>query len=221
MVASCVRKGLPFWWPFCVSGFDHVIRFTSNTREVVRGVDRFVDRQMPFALATALTATARDVEKNVNKRIERGFDRPTAFTKRAVFVKPATKSRFEASVGIKDRQAAYLGIQETGGTRTPQGRALVLPSAARVNRYGNIPRGAVARALSRADTFSGTVRGVSGIWQRVRSRGGPKLKLLYAYEPSASYTPRFNFAGTAAKTAEARFETQFWRAFARAVETAR
>ena len=53
------------------------------------------------------------------------------------------------TVGIKAKQAEYLGIQETGGERLPRGRALVLPSQARVNQYGNIPRKAVARALSR------------------------------------------------------------------------
>ncbi len=200
-----------------------MLLLSSNTKDVSRELGRLVREQMPFATALALTETARDIETNVNKRIGRAFDRPTPFTKRAVYVQRATKAQLVATMGIKDKQAEYLGIQETGGERLPERRALVLPSQARVNQYGNIPRKAVARALSRPDTFSGKVGGVAGVWQRTKAgrKGKRSAKRLYAYEAKARYQPRFGFLDTAAKTAEARFPTQFWRALARAISTAK
>ena len=204
-----------------------MFNLSSNSRDARRELDALVHRQLPFAMSVALTETARDIETNVNKRIARAFDRPTPFTQRAVFVKPASKTRPIALVGIKDKQAEYLEIQETGGTRLPRRRALVLPVQAKVNQYGNLPRAAVSRALARKDTFSGKIGGVAGIWQRRKpgkrgkSDDADKAKLLFAYEPTASYRPRFRFAETADKTAQARFPTQFWRALDRALATGR
>ncbi len=192
------------------------LSFATNVEAFRRELTDLGAREVPFAAARALTDTARDVEKNTAKRLPKVFDRPTPFTLRGLFVKPATKARLVATVGFKDRQAGYLELQETGGTRRPKGRALVVPAAARLNRYGNLPRGAVRRALARPDTFSGTVRGVGGIWQRI-GRGG--VRLLVAYEDRASYAPRLGFAEGARKTALARFGRHFARRFAEAVAT--
>lgn len=192
------------------------VSFRSNLEAFRRALDETGAREVPFAAARALTDTARDVETNTAKRLPKVFDRPTPFTLRGLFVKPARKARLVATVGFKDKQADYLALQETGGTRRPKGRALVVPASARVNRYGNLPRGAVRRALARPDTFSGTVRGVAGIWQRTR-RGG--VRLLVAYEDRARYEPRLGFDDGARKTALARFGRHFARRFAEAVET--
>ena len=174
--------------------------------------------QLPFATARALTWTGREVKEQTERRIERAFDRPTSFTKRGVAAFPASKSRMYSRVLIKDRQAEYLSLQETGGTRTPDGRALVVPVGARTNRYGNLPRGGVRRMLARSDTFSGRVRGVAGIWQRTR---GGSVKLLVSYEPRAEYRPRFEFAERARREARRRFPDNFERSFKQAMDTAR
>ena len=54
---------------------------------------------------------------------------PKSFTVNSVVAKPATKSTLSAMVFIKDKQAAYLALEETGGTREPKGTALVLPGS--------------------------------------------------------------------------------------------
>jgi hypothetical protein len=146
------------------------------------------------------------------------FDQPTPFTQRGVAALPATKAKLYSRVVIKDAQAKYLGIQEDGGIRRPAARALVVPFQARLNRYGNLPRGGVRRLLARDDTFSGVVRGVGGIWQR--NRDGT-VRLLIAYEDQATYRPRFGFRRMVEKTARDRFDANFRRAFAEAMETAR
>lgn len=177
------------------------------------------NKQLPFAIARALTETARDsVKPAIEKRIETAFDNPTPFTKKGVGWVGATKARLVATVLIKPIQADYLKLQETGGTRKPKGRALVIPSQIRLNKYGNIPRRKLQQLLQKPNVFSGRVGGVGGVWQRMK---GGKLKLLARYADSADYEPRFDFAKTAEARARVAFPQRFADSFRRAMATAR
>ncbi len=171
-----------------------MIGVTSNVRAFRRELDR-QQKQANFAVALGLTRTAQDVKRDTERHIEQVFDRPTPFTKRGVFIRPARKSdaRPTAIVGIKDKQAEYLSIQQEGGVEYPEGKAFVIPVKQRRNKYGNLPRRAVQRLLRKPNTFSGEVNGIGGIWQRTKRRGGRKLKLLIAYEQETRYSPIFGF----------------------------
>ena len=75
-------------------------------------------------------------------------------------------------------QAEYLRFQIEGGTRTPKGRAIAVPTSnVKLNRYGNLAggQGRIKRLLAKKNVFQGTIGGVAGIWQRPkrgkRSRG--------------------------------------------------
>lgn len=185
-----------------------MINISSNAAAFLRDMNRRQNGDLKIAMAAALTRTGQDAKAAIAAQIVRVFDRPTSYTRRAVYLQPAKKSRLVARVGIMARQAEYLGLQETGGTRRPRRRALLIPVQIRKNKFGNMSRGAVARLLARPDVFSGTVGGVAGIWQRRRGA----LKLLVAYAASAQYAPRFGFEGVAADTVRARFGAQFDRA---------
>lgn len=195
-----------------------MLRIESNIRALEKAMRTDWEKQLPFATALALTSTAKDVKANTEKRLPRVFDRPTPFTKKGVGIYSARKTRLSAKVFMKDAQADYLEKQEEGGTRHPKGKALLTPVGQRLNKYGNMPRGAVKRILARSDTFSGTVRGIGGIWQRTRGGG---VKLLVAYRKAAKYTERFGFKDSAYKTTASRFPTQFERAMARALKSKR
>jgi hypothetical protein len=174
--------------------------------------------QLRYAGSLALNETAKIVARATEKRIDEAFDKPTPFTQRATAILYANRVNLKASVIIKDAQARYLTIQEVGGKRTPQRRAIVVPVGAALNSYGNLGRKQVQRLLLRRDTFSGEVGGVGGIWQRLK---GNKLKLLIAYKPETRYQPRFAFVETAQATAQREFPTQYRAAIARALATAR
>lgn len=186
--------------------------------------------QLPFATALALNDTAAEVRDAEQTETAKRLDRPTPFTQRGLYVSRASKRRLTAVVGFKDRQAAYLALQVTGGVRTPKGRALLVPVGARLNKYGNMPRRAVARLLAKADTFVAsrsdpkTGHLPPGIYQRVPrgSRGGaPKPKLLVAFEDRAKYQPRLRFDYVAQRRAEAVFERKFLARLDQAMRTAR
>lgn len=130
---------------------------SSNIRSVIRGTDRFSD-QVPFAVASALTATVKQVQTAMPGMLEADLDRPTDFTKRGMYIVPARKDKLQATVGVKDTQAEYLLYQVQGGDRYPRKKALKLPAEAlkgglttagiKLDAHGNIRRTDLRRLIN-------------------------------------------------------------------------
>ncbi len=129
------------------------------------------DKQLPFAMARALTRTAQAGQAATVKELEQRFDRPTRTTLKSLRVKPATKTDLSAMVFVKDRplggknprsMAEILGHQFAGGDRIAKamevvlrnggflaGDEFVVPGAsAKLDRYGNMSRGQIQQVLS-------------------------------------------------------------------------
>lgn len=190
----------------------------TDVDRVVRQIDARFQRQVPFATAKALTATAQDVQKAITAELPIVFDRPTPFTLRAVAIAMATKASLRSRVFLRDIQREYLQLQIVGGVRTPKKRALVMPAGVALNSFGNIPRNKIKQLLARKDVFSGNVRGIGGIWQRT-SDG--RLKLLIAYEPQARYERIFPLGLIAQRTIERRLIPNLRASLERAIASAR
>ncbi len=144
------------------------IDITTNFPELAEAIAK-ARNQVPFALARALTKTGQDVKEAQRKEIERVFDRPTPFTRNAVYLRTATKQRLEAEVWLKEassRRSHYLLPQIEGGSRPlkrfeqrlvltgymqPDERA-VPAAGARLDAYGNISRGQINQILSQLKT---------------------------------------------------------------------
>lgn len=122
----------------------------------IQGMDKTLaylagmQKQVRFAAAVALTRTAQDVREAMPAVMERELDRPTAFTKRGMFVQSARRDRLTAVVGFMDRQARYLALQITGGTRGPGPLGIKLPGNIQLNSFGNIPRGVIDKLKAMA-----------------------------------------------------------------------
>lgn len=181
------------------------VMVVSNALAFKRALDKTAGNLI-YAQAVALTKTAKQLETASNASTETAFDKPVAFTKRSAAIRPAVKSRLIATVFIKDIQAAYLEKQETGGRRLPKRRYIPVPSATRRNANGNMPRGHIKALVNSGNTFQGTVRGVTGIWQRLPGR---RLALLVNYALTADYDKRFNWRRTMQREAVARFPMQY------------
>ncbi|MEP1934959.1 MAG: hypothetical protein ABJJ37_27105 [Roseibium sp.] len=195
-----------------------VAHIEANFDAFLKGVTDVEKRQIPFAIALTLNATIEDVETNTVKSLLRRLDRPTPFTLRGLAKRKATKRNMVATLFFKDLQADYLEKQETGGERRPKGRAITIPVGQRLNKYGNMPKGAIKRLLARPDVFSGRVNGVGGIWQRPKGRR-KALKLLVAFKQKATYRPRLRFQSSALKTTKARIGLNWRRSFSHALKT--
>ena len=196
------------------------VSFRSNLKDVERDLSDAARRQLPFATSIALNDTAEDVRKNETKRLNKTFDRPTPFTRKAFGVRKSTKRRLEARVFAKPIQAKYLSIQEEGGTTKPKKRAFVVPEKIRTNKYGNIPKGSVKRNLANQKVFSGTPKG-AGRGAGIYKRQGKKLVKLINYTTRATYKPRLGFQRSAKKTASVRFPVHFERSLKKAFASRR
>ena len=143
--------------------------------------------QVPFATAYALTQTAKDSQQRIVDDMRRSFDRPKPFTLNGTFVSPATKSRLEATVKLKDGYARgggenskrgtpdkYLRAQVQGGARRntafermlihnglmPPGYFAIPTNLAPRDAFGNVPPGYYTRIMSQL--------GVGDEFQRAR-----------------------------------------------------
>ena len=139
-------------------------------------------KQVAFATAKALTDTAGQIREAIPSALEQQLDRPTEFTKRGVFVRPARRDNLAAVVGFMDRQAEYLKYQIAGGDRAPNKQRLRLPSNIVLDQFGNLPKDTIARLIAAADSgkFGAGVKrrlGVAG--RRKGQRNAAQLSLFY------------------------------------------
>lgn len=194
---------------------------TVDSKAFDQAMKLLVQKQMPFAASKAINDTAKDAQNAVRAQMQKKLDRPTPFTLNATGVKRATKTRLKATIFIKDIQAQYLQYQIAGGTRSPKDKSIPIPRDIKLNKYGNIPgmRGGkkIAALLNKPNTFMGTVRGQSGVWQRTNKN--KKLKLLIAFEEKATYRPRLDFFKIVAGVHKGRMQANLKRALEMALRT--
>lgn len=194
------------------------ISVNTDISQALAKLKDYPTKQLPFAIASALTDTATQVQNLLTNKLPEYFDRPTPYTMRAIGIERATKAKLQARIFIKSDQLKYLTFGIDGGTRFPPKRAIPIPVDQGTNQYGNLPRGKIASLLARKDVFSGVVGGIAGIWQR---KAGDKLVLLISWKPKASYKARYPFYALGSSTVRAAFPAAFRKALANAAATAR
>lgn len=165
-----------------------MLKHSDDIAKASRRIRDIAAKQTPFATSVAINETANQAKRALEVQLPRYIDRPTPFTMRAFGVKRSTKRNQQAQIFVKAIQEEYLQFAIYGGTRKPKGRAIVVPKAARLNKYGNLARGGIKRLLQKQNVFSGEINGVSGIWERGKSG---RLKLLVSYADQARYRRRF------------------------------
>ena len=139
----------------------------TGVESLQRDIER-AGKQLPFALALALTRTAEMVKLEESKEMQRVFRSPTPYTLDALYLKRATKTRLEAEVWVKDASAKgtpatkYLLPQVYGGERNTKrfeslmrdrdymtASEYVVPAeGAQLDAYGNLSRGQLSKILA-------------------------------------------------------------------------
>ena len=175
--------------------------------------------QIPYATALAVTSVAKSAASDVTRQLPSIFKLASTFTLRAVGSTAASKRSLTATVFVRPVQAAYLKIQETGGTETPTGTAFVLPIDVRRNASGGMAKGALRAAQGRKknQAFSGVVHGIPGIWQRA----GKTLKLLAEFIHHRTYKAKFGYREKVAASVNANLPKAIDDAIAKALATAK
>ncbi len=197
------------------------INVTSDVKEWSKALTRLQKKQLPFATALSLTRTAQDASRSVTNQLPKKLDRPTPFTRKAIGFKSANKRDLTAAVFVKDIQAGYLEKQIEGGRRVARGKGFGVPTRnKRLNKFGNIPGRRKGLARGKRE-FIGTIRGVSGVWQRTGGTRNPGLKLMVAFEKVVKYKKRLPFFKIVNGVVRSRFSKNFSSALQRALRTAR
>lgn len=202
-----------------------MFRFTADTqpRDLENLFRRILDRQMPRALRTAATMTAKDVKTNTLKRIRRRFHRPVRYMERTGVFLISAKPGSPAIVGVKDHQASLYKFQEAGGRRSARrrklsgrrgssgGKRIPVPVQIDTDAAGNMRFKAIPRVLRKKNVFqAGRKENLKpGIYERAQDGS---LDLLVRYRRSVRYEPIFDWRDMARKTITNRIKVHLRRA---------
>lgn len=213
--------------------------------DVIKARLEGMGKQVSFAASKALNATGKMVADAMPAEIEKAIDKPTPFTKRGVRVlKYANKAYLETTVGFMAAQANYMAYQIEGGVRNPGPAGLKLPTAIKLNEFGNIPKGVIGQLVAVARKERGLKKATSkrvkvsakvdlfygdptdhkgkvfprGIYKVVN---GALIPLVVFPQKPAQYRARFDFAGKAKAVVAREWSRQFDVALADALRTAR
>jgi len=136
------------------------IQVDIDTAAFSRDVDAVVAEEVRPAIADALNQIAFAARDAVREAMLEGFDSPTPFTLEWVRVLTARVSGsgpLDVVVFIMDRQAGYLDLEITPGTRragmpatTRRGPLIPGPAAPR-DQFGNLPRNYVEEVMREPD----------------------------------------------------------------------
>jgi hypothetical protein len=150
------------------------LKITTNIPEKVGKLALLTDLQFRYAVAQAMTDSAKAGQKAITDSMSRYIDRPTPFTQRSTYVSFANPTRMRAEVGFKQfatkgtPAGKYLSAMARGGDRSHKRSESVLRGAGAIGRgqyivprrewqgdpYGNVPRGTMTMVLSQLKAFN-------------------------------------------------------------------
>jgi len=196
---------------------------TSNINEVIQGLNDLEKKQIPFAISKALNDTAFQAQKALTAQLIKKLDNPTPFTRKAIRVRKATKSRLYAEVYVNEVQAVYLGRLYYGGVEKPKKRALIKPTKdLKLNKYGNIANKKIQKLLNNPKYFAGTVEGKggkrSGIFRRYKNG---RIKQIIMWVEKKEQKKRLEFDKTIEGIVRNNLDDNFAKALRFAIETMR
>jgi hypothetical protein len=123
------------------------ITVKADLRPILRALDELGEGQVPFAVANALTQTAKEARDAVKNQLKGTYVLRNRFTEGGMRMRPATKRSLKSEVGSLD---PYMASQAKGGVRQkgegrPRGKgepkAIAVPSKVRPGKSGIVPRG--------------------------------------------------------------------------------
>lgn len=94
-------------------------KIRANTDRIQRKLNNLINAQMPYATSLAINETLKTLEAYNKQLMKNAFDRPTAFTLNAFYVKFSNKRTLVGALRRKNMVVGrhYLEIQDSGGAR--------------------------------------------------------------------------------------------------------
>lgn len=182
-----------------------------------------LEKQVTFATAQALTQTAKDAQSAVIKSVESTFTVRNKWTqpsnKFGIKIIPARKDKLQSAV-VTD--ADWLNLHETGGTKTPDGNSIAIPTEnVRRTKRQLIQKSQRPAALrGKRDVVLMTKNGPV-LFQRRGRKGATRLVALYQLEPRARIKRQSTVLTPTEKTVQAKLSSNFHQALLNAIATAK
>ena len=182
---------------------------------VIHDVDRIVrsladaeKRHVPFALARALTRTAKDAQGDVQEALPGQYTLRNNWVKNGIRITPATKAG--APVAVVGSLEPFMARQETGGPKTARDHArIAVPVTVKRTKRDVIPKSQRPGALrGKPKVFMVKTAGGAGIVLRV-GRDRYPLQMLYWLKHGVKVKPSFGFGKRTSNTVSQRFGLNF------------
>lgn len=222
------------------------VRF--ECKDAIKKLNFIEKQQLPYAMSRAINQTAKDVQAAEVKEMERVLDNPTPYIKRGVFINNSTKKDLRATIYLNDKAnkgtpvAKILEAQIGGGERKHKplelwfinkgcmssSKYIVPERGMKLDRYGNVSNARVKAILnvlggnpldSDINKEYFVIKNV-GVYQR-KGRKTRRVEPILIFVDTPRYKERYDFVGTGLKEARRVMVTNFNKAMAEAVRTAR
>lgn len=201
IIGALCKQALLRLVKFSPSPQDMIITELQISDDFGKQLQLIASRQIPFAVALALTRTAQDSQRNVRSHISENFTirKKSGGFANSIAIRPATKQNLNAEVYTMARFAA---LQQTGGTRQPDGSGKLA-----VPLYNSLKEVKLNRGAKRlSDAFTMTLSGGKHVIAR---REGKNLRILYHLKSEAKVPKRFFMIESVMRTVGDRFEEHF------------
>lgn len=184
-----------------------------------------LEKQFTFALASALTATAKAAQAAAIADVRTTFTVRTNWLEPSnamgVKILPAKKDDLSAAVVTR---AGWLNKHEDGEDKTPtKGKDIALPTpAAWPNRRILLPVENKPKRIRKRQKFVRQLKdGRKALFARVGESAHARLKLLYIFTKKAQIKQQSTIVEPTLATFEKRFDELFYQKLAQALATAR
>jgi hypothetical protein len=184
------------------------------TAQLENDLATLAGKQLPFVTSLALNRTTVEARDLVRGNLPKRFKLRNNWTKNGIQAQTSNKRSLVARV----MAPGYMGIQETGGTRTPErSKLLAAPSEQLQASKRVIPKGKRPKALLNGKGFIIDMKnGEAGIFQRQGKKG--KIRLMYWLGQEQSYEERFEFEDDVRTSVQSSFGDNFRQALAFALK---
>jgi hypothetical protein len=192
---------------------------------LLRDLGFMASRQVPFAVAVALTEVGKDSRQAVAASLRQHFQIRSPWIERGIRYTPASKRDWpntHTTIGSRDW---FMADQETGGVRRPRGgHRLPIPGGdLRSQPSERITRARWPSRLLRKRAYfinrltSGPRAGREAVLQRDTAERYP-LRVLHVFAGKVNVRPRLHMRETVTGVVAATYQMHFTRALARSLK---